>query len=312
MAENKNPEPKNGKYPISETIAGGTDVETVYLEDSEINSFLEKYLKENPNTEVETRYVNRTPVTFTQEIQVRWLRPETPQEPPPIIIREVPEPPVEQKPLKIVQVRKNEKEEELEPIIIREKPPIIAAPEPKVIYAPRISETKQTSPINGRTERKLKNSSSSSSSTKGLGQRSKSQSHRAGSKLINYYDGGDADLAYYTNRLNVNETPTRNTPSGYYTENNVSTNTRASGYTTTTYTNGQPSFNGFDPSYNGYPQTSYYQMPPTQMYDVDYNNLNNYKVQSARNSRTNLNKYFYEPNQAYYSQAENANRSRYY
>jgi hypothetical protein len=101
------------------------DCETIYLKDDEIDKFMEDYLKRNPNTEVEVRYLNSPPkeIEYTQEIQVKWLRPETPNtELPPIIIREVSEEEVQvQKPLKIIEQSSNN--ETCEPLVIRETPP---------------------------------------------------------------------------------------------------------------------------------------------------------------------------------------------
>lgn len=108
--------------------------ETVYLAEDEIEKFMEKYLKENPGTEIETRYINHSPVEVTQDIEVRWLRPETP-EIPPIIIKEVDvvenEPPTT---IRIVQKPKQQMEEKREPVIIREKPKLLPVVEPKIIY----------------------------------------------------------------------------------------------------------------------------------------------------------------------------------
>ena len=108
--------------------------ETVYLNDDEIEKFMEKYLLENPGTEVETRYINRSPVNLTQNIEVRWLRPITP-EIPPIIIKEVDIVEKGEPPLKIVQKKPAQAEEKKE-LIIREKPMPLKMPEAKVIYVP--------------------------------------------------------------------------------------------------------------------------------------------------------------------------------
>lgn len=72
-------------------IAPNEQLETIYLAEDEIEQFMAKYLRENPGTEVETRYINPPPIELTQNIEVRWLRPETP-EIPPIIIKEVEDP----------------------------------------------------------------------------------------------------------------------------------------------------------------------------------------------------------------------------
>lgn len=103
------------------------DCETIYLKDDEIDKFMDNYLKQNPNTEVEVRYINHPlkEIEYTQEIQVKWLRPETPNtELPPIIIKEVNEEQIkDQKPLKIVEL--SSASETCEPLIIRETPPAI-------------------------------------------------------------------------------------------------------------------------------------------------------------------------------------------
>lgn len=114
--------------------------ETVYLNDDEIEKFMEKYLLENPGTEIETRYVNQKPIDIPQNIEIRWLRPITP-EIPPIIIQEVNVIEKEEPIIKIVQ-RQSDKDRNiqlnLEPIVIREKPNPINLPEPKTIYLPTI------------------------------------------------------------------------------------------------------------------------------------------------------------------------------
>ena len=111
--------------------------ETVYLGEDEIEKFMEKYLKENPGTEIETRYINHSPVEVTQDIEVRWLRPETP-EIPPIIIKEVNVVDMNEPPPTIRIVQRAAKsfvdEEKKEPVIIREKPKLLPAIEPKIIF----------------------------------------------------------------------------------------------------------------------------------------------------------------------------------
>lgn len=122
-------------------IIGKNDqCETLYLAEDEIEKFMEKYLKENPGAEIETRYISQPPMEMTQNIQVRWLRPETP-EIPPIIIKEVDAPQPELPPLRIVQKPKQQDENQ-EPLIIREKPPFIIIPEPKVAYVQNLSKKK--------------------------------------------------------------------------------------------------------------------------------------------------------------------------
>ena len=115
--------------------------ETIYLAEDEIEKFMEKYLLENPDTEIETRYLNQPPVEVIQDIEVRWLRPETP-EIPPIIIKEIVESPHHHRvepTIRIVQTRKEGPEEKpQEPTIIREKPPIIPIPEPKFAYVQNV------------------------------------------------------------------------------------------------------------------------------------------------------------------------------
>ena len=136
------PEMLEGKIPISASLADEEDVETVYLNEDEIEAYLARYLSDNPNTEIETRFINPNPnvdfsqTDFTQHIEVKWLRPETPEhEIPPIIIREINEQEPPEKPLRIVQLPKQE--EEKPPIIIRERPPVLNVnPEPHIIYVP--------------------------------------------------------------------------------------------------------------------------------------------------------------------------------
>lgn len=101
---------------------------------------MEKYLLENPGTEIETRYVNQEPVDIAQNIEVRWLRPITP-EIPPIIIQEVNVVEKEQPPIKIVQ-KSQPAAQQAEPIVIREKPNPINIPEPKTIYLPTVLKQK--------------------------------------------------------------------------------------------------------------------------------------------------------------------------
>ncbi len=112
----------------------GEDFETIYLEEDEIQKYLEQYMRENPGTEVETRYINREPVSLPQNIEVRWLRPITP-EIPPIVIQEVNVIEKEERPIKIVQKPPKQTDE---PIIFREKPVPFLIPEPKTIYVPNL------------------------------------------------------------------------------------------------------------------------------------------------------------------------------
>ncbi|RNA06631.1 hypothetical protein BpHYR1_037476 [Brachionus plicatilis] len=119
-------------------IGANEQCETLYLAEDEIEKFMEKYLKENPGAEIETRYISQPPVEMTQNIQVRWLRPETP-EIPPIIIKEVDTSAPELPPLRIVE-KPRQKEESSEPLIIREKPPFIIIPEPKIAYVQNVTK----------------------------------------------------------------------------------------------------------------------------------------------------------------------------
>ena len=65
------------KMPISESLIGTEECETIYLKEEEINAFLEKYLKENPDSDVEHRFIKPDvkPEEYVQDVQVRWLRP---------------------------------------------------------------------------------------------------------------------------------------------------------------------------------------------------------------------------------------------
>ena len=71
MANNKE------KITISESLIGSEECETIYLKEDEINEFLEKYLKENPDSDVEHRFIKPDvkPEEYVQDVQVRWLRP---------------------------------------------------------------------------------------------------------------------------------------------------------------------------------------------------------------------------------------------
>ena len=116
--------------------------ETIYLAEDEIEKFMEKYMLENPDTEIETRYIDQPPVEVVQDIEVRWLRPETP-EIPPIIIKEIIDntPQAEPPTIRIVQTSRKESSNEnqhVEPLIIRERPPILPIPEPKFAYVQNV------------------------------------------------------------------------------------------------------------------------------------------------------------------------------
>lgn len=121
-------------------ITPNEQFETIYLADDEIEQFMDKYLRENPGTEVETRYISHPPIELTQNIEVRWLRPETP-EIPPIIIKEVEDPNAPRAPtpppLRIVQKSRPQQQPE-EPIVIREKPPMMTIAEPKFAYVQNV------------------------------------------------------------------------------------------------------------------------------------------------------------------------------
>jgi len=128
-------------------INANEQFETIYLAEDEIEKFMEKYMLENPDTEIETRYIDQPPIEVVQDIEVRWLRPETP-EIPPIIIKEVvdttPYPNAETQPtIRIVQTSRrepnpNESKNPPEPLIIRERPPVLPIPEPKFAYVQNV------------------------------------------------------------------------------------------------------------------------------------------------------------------------------
>ena len=62
-----------------EGILENENYETVYLTEEETNRFMEKYMEENPDVEVETRFLKQIePTVVTQEYQVRWLLPDEP------------------------------------------------------------------------------------------------------------------------------------------------------------------------------------------------------------------------------------------
>jgi hypothetical protein len=122
-------------------ISNNEHFETIYLNEDEIEKFMENYLLENPDTEIETRFVNHPPVELLQNVEVKWLRPETP-EIPPIIIKEVDV--LSQKvgsTIKIVEtVQENFNNQQIEPLIIRERPPFIIIPEQKIAYVQNITK----------------------------------------------------------------------------------------------------------------------------------------------------------------------------
>jgi hypothetical protein len=116
--------------------------ETIYLNEDEIDVFMKRYINDNPDAEIETRYINPPvqPIELTQRIEVKWLRPPTP-EIPPIIIKEVCERGKELPPLRIVEQRRTKcPEEASEPIVIRERPPVLAfcEPSPNIAYVQHV------------------------------------------------------------------------------------------------------------------------------------------------------------------------------
>ena len=130
-------------YQINNEGGGDEPFETVYLNEEEIEKFMANYMQENPGTEIETRYIDRDPVDVPQNIEVRWLRPTTPDIPP-IIIQEVNVVEKEEPPIKIVQRRSHTETEAAPPIVIREKPNDITVPELKTIYLPTILKKSET------------------------------------------------------------------------------------------------------------------------------------------------------------------------
>ncbi len=136
--ENTKSAPVSNEIYVKEGILKeNEEFETIYLDEDEIEKYLEQYMRENPGTEVETRYINQAPVSVPQNIEVRWLRPVTP-EIPPIVIQEVNVVEKEEPPIKIVQKSSRQEEEATEPIVIREKPMPFTMPEPKTIYLPTL------------------------------------------------------------------------------------------------------------------------------------------------------------------------------
>ena len=113
-------------------------VETIYLDEKQIEEFLEQYKRENPDAQFETRFVKAPVQHIEQEVSVKYLRPTTPPEPAPIIIREErAQAPEEAPPIRIVQVHNEARRHTPEPpLVIREQPPAFpsASQEPKVIY----------------------------------------------------------------------------------------------------------------------------------------------------------------------------------
>ena len=144
---------------ISESLIGSEECETIYLKEDEINAFLEKYLKEHPDSDVEHRFVKPEvkPEEYTQNVEVRWLRPVTPPEASPIIIREgTPIQAPEEPPLRIVELPKKQPDSP-PPLIIREAPPTYktSPSDPKVIYVPSQRVPTFTEKLETKGEQKL-------------------------------------------------------------------------------------------------------------------------------------------------------------
>jgi hypothetical protein len=141
------------QYLKNEGIINVNDnIETVYLQEDEIEKFMAKYLAENPDVEIETRYMNQPAINATQSIQVRWLRPETP-ELPPIIINEIEiddtenynEKCREERPIRVKEVKRRDQCQDQssdQPIIIREKPPMLPISDPNIVYVQNVIKKK--------------------------------------------------------------------------------------------------------------------------------------------------------------------------
>lgn len=145
-------------------INNDEEVETVYLAEDEIEKFMERYLEENPGVEIETRYIKQPPVQLVQDIHVRWLRPPTP-EMPPIIIREVNVQEKAPPPLRLVEKPKRAQQVDVEPIVIRERPPPPPIGEPKIAYVQNvikheIPQRTQTKKSQSRSEQSVSQNSS--------------------------------------------------------------------------------------------------------------------------------------------------------
>lgn len=167
------------KITISESLIGSEECETIYLKEDEINEFLEKYLKQNPGSDVEHRFIKPDvkPEEYVQDVQVRWLRPVTPPEASPIIIREgSPVQAPEEPPLRIVELPKKQPASP-PPLIIREAPPSLkpTTADPKVIYVPS-----QKVSHNERFEMKSEQNKSSESKA------TTSESHSSQSGVLNW------------------------------------------------------------------------------------------------------------------------------
>ena len=109
-------------------------IETIYLDEKGIEEFLEKYKRENPDAEFETRYVKHPVKQVEQEVSVRYLRPKTPEIGPIIIKEEAPIRPQEAPPIRIVQLHNETRQPQ--PLVIREHPPTPPnlSKEPQIIY----------------------------------------------------------------------------------------------------------------------------------------------------------------------------------
>jgi hypothetical protein len=124
----------NGNETFQQDLTShNNDFETVYLSEDEIEGFVEKYMLENPGCEVEERFINHPKIEMVQSIEVKWLRPVTP-EIPPIIIKEINYHDDGEIKLKIIQKQESTVQQNNEPIVIREQPPVILVPESKVAY----------------------------------------------------------------------------------------------------------------------------------------------------------------------------------
>ena len=112
--------------------------ETIYLAEDEIEKFIQKYIQDNPGTEIETRFITHPPIEVKQEIEIRYLRPPTP-EIPPIIVQEIPVIQSELPPLRIVEKQlKKAEEDRREPIVIREMPNQVTFPDIQTVYVQNI------------------------------------------------------------------------------------------------------------------------------------------------------------------------------
>lgn len=277
------------KLEISESLAGSTDCETIYLPEEEIQAYIEKYMKENPNIEIETRYVNPPKVEYTQEIQVRWLRPETPNELPPIIIREVePEP---EKPLRIVEIpKKKEPEEESKPIVIREKPPVINTnPEAQYIYVQKKENTQQLQQQQHHQQMQIQQES--------LKQETKTAKQES-IKQINQTINNNQSQGFFYRELPVTHVPVK--PKIIHEEihslNRHHSSNRQQHHDVRNYQSSFHKNEYFSSMSHGYSSATG-QASSAYYTNVDYNNINNYKQQIPINqNKYNIYNYLYVPN----------------